>query len=378
MTNDVRIVAVEDSKGLLKFVEYPFQLYRDDPLWVPPFIEERLDFFNPKKNPFFEHSRSQLYLGYRGDRLVGTIGAVINDNHNKCHDELSGAFGFFETIDDQAVADALLVAAEDWVRGQGMNLIRGPLNFSLNDEIGLLIDGFETAPMLMMTHNPRYYAGLVEAHGYVKAMDVYAYICDFEEALGKAPPKVFRVAEKAAQMADVHVRKVDLRHFDKEVALIKQVYNSAWEKNWGFVPMTDPEIDHLAAALRQLVDKDLVFIAETAEGRPVGVSVTLPDANQALLRSGGGHMWPFGVPKYLWHRRDIDQVRLLIMGVIQEYRSRGLDAVFYVETARVAMSRGFKRMESSWILETNTMMNRIIENLGGKRYKTYRVYERPL
>ncbi len=335
MTSDVRIVAVENSKGLHRFVEYPFQLYRDEPLWVPPFIEERLDFFNPKKNPFFEHSRSQLYLAYRGDTLVGTIGAVINDNHNKVHEELSGAFGFFETIDDQAVADALLVAAEDWVHGQGMNVIRGPLNFSLNDEIGILIDGFETAPMLMMTHNPRYYAGLIQAHGYVKAMDFYAYICDFEEVWGKAPPKLFRVAEKAAQLADVHVRKVDLRHFDKEVTLIKQVYNSAWEKNWGFVPMTDPEIDHLAAALRQLVDKDLVFIAETSAGKPVGVSVTLPDANQALLRSGGGHMWPIGVPKYLWHRRDIDQVRLLIMGVIQEYRSRGLDAVFYVETARV-------------------------------------------
>jgi GNAT superfamily N-acetyltransferase len=303
---------------------------------------------------------------------------VVDDNHNAFHNEQAGAFGFFETVDDPAVAGALLEAAEAWVRGQGMTLIRGPLNFSTNQEIGLLVEGFDEPPMVMMTYNPRHYPDLIEAHGYSKAMDVYAYIVDLEEGMKSGPPKVFRVAEKAAQKAGIRVRKAELRHLDREIQLVKQVYNSAWEHNWGFVPMTEHEIDHLAAGLKPVIDPNLILIAETADGQPVGVSMALPDLHQALRWSGGGHMFPFGLLKFLWHKRRVNQARMLIMGMIEGYRGRGIDAIFYVETARAALAHGYKRLECGWVLETNTMMNRIVENLGLRRYKTYRIYEKTL
>lgn len=378
MHANIRIEPVTDKKGVLEFVKFPFQLYRGDPNWVPPLIEERRDFLDPRKNPFYEHARFQLFLARRDGKLVGTIGAVVNDNHNTFQNEMSGGFGFFEAIDDPGVAAALFEAAERWVRGQGMTLIRGPLNFSTNDEAGTLIAGFDEPPMVMMTYNPRYYPVLIEGCGYTKAMDLFAWIFDLVEGMKTAPAKLFRVAEKAAERQGIRVRKIDMRHFDREVALIKEAYNSAWELNWGFVPMTDREIDHLAKSMKPVLDPNLVLIAETSDGKPAGISFSLPDLHQALHRSGGGHMWPFGLLKFLWHRRKVNQFRLLIMGMMAQYRGRGIDALFYLRTAQEALKRGYTRQEGSWILETNDMMNRILERLGGKKYKKYRIYEKKL
>jgi GNAT superfamily N-acetyltransferase len=379
MSSPVIIEPVQDSRGMTEFVKFPFALYRNDPNWVPPLIEERLDVFNPKKNPLFEHARCQTFLARRDGKLVGTISAMVNDRHNEVHNELMGSFGFFETIDDAQVATALLQAAEGWVKAQGMTIMRGPLNLSMNDEVGTLIDGFNEPPMIMMTYNPRYYPGLIDANGYGKAMDLYAWVFDdMKKGLADAPEKLERVARKVMQKQNLHIRKVDMKHFDRDVALVKQVYNAAWQRNWCFTPMTDHEIDHLAAGLKPMIDPNLVFIAETDEGKPVGVALSMPDLHQALKRSGGGHYFPFGLLKFMWHRRHINQARLLIMGMVEEYRGWGTDSVFYLETAREAVKRGYTRMEGSWILESNTMMNQIIERLGGKRYKTYRVYEKPL
>ena len=379
MSSPVIIEQVETKRAMTEFVKFPFALYRNDPNWVPPFIEERLDVFNPKKNPLFEHARCQAFLARRDGKLVGTISAMVNDRHNEVHHELMGSFGFFETIDDPEVASALLHAAEEWARGQGMTTMRGPLNLSMNDEVGTLIDGFDEPPMVMMTYNPRYYPGLIEGNGYGKAMDLFAWIFDnMKESLANAPEKVERVARKVMQKQNLHIRKVDMKHFDRDVALVKQIYNAAWQRNWGFTPMTDHEMDHLAAGLKPMIDPNMVFIAETAEGKPVGVALSLPDLHQALKRSGGGHYFPFGLLKFMWHRRHINQSRLLIMGMVEEFRGWGTDSVFYLETAREGLKRGYKRMEGSWILETNTVMNQTIENLGGKVYKTYRVYEKPL
>jgi len=376
--NQVHIEPVADRKGIETLVTFPFELYRGDPNWVPPLIEERVAFFDRKKNPFYEHAEYQLFLARRDGRLVGTIGAVINQNHNTFQNEQMGGFGFFETINDQEVADALLDAAESWARSRGSKIMRGPLNFSTNEEVGTLVDGFHEPPMVMTTYNPRYYPGMIESHGYTKAMDLYAYIFDVAPFLAAAPQKLFHVAEKAMQSQGIHVRPVDMRHFDREVAVIKEVYNQAWARNWGFVPMTDHEIDHLAQSLKPVLDPTLVLIAVTADGKPAGVSLTLPDLHQALRWSGGGHQWPLGLLKFLWHKRKVDQARLLIMGMVEADRGLGADAVFYVETARAALARGYKRMETSWILESNTMMNRIIQRMGGQRYKTYRIFERPL
>ncbi len=379
MSAPISVEPITDPKGILELVKFPFKLYKGDPNWVPPLIEERRDFFDPKKNPFYEHARFQLFLARRDGEVVGTIGAVINDNHNAFHDEQIGAFGFFESVNDQAVAHALLDAAEGWVRGQGMKAIRGPLNFSTNDEVGTLIDGFDEPPMVMMTYNPRYYGALIEGHGYVKAMDLFAWITnDILETIEKAPPKLYHVAEKVAQKEGIRLRQLDRKNIDRDIALIKEIYNGAWEKNWGFVPLTNHEIDHLVKSLLPLIDTRLIFLAETVAGKPIGVSLMLPDLHQALKRSGGGHMYPFGLLKFLWHKRKINQARLLIMGVIEEYRGRGVDAFFYLTSTRKAAEYGYKRLEGSWILETNTMMNRIIERLGGAKYKTYRIYEKPL
>ncbi len=379
MSSVVSVEPVTDKKGILEFVKFPFKLYKGDPNWVPPLIEERRDFFDPKKSPFYEHARYQLFLARRDGELVGTIGAVVNDNHNTVHHEQSGAFGFFESVNDQQVADALLNAAEDWVRSQTMTLIRGPLHFSLNDEVGTLIDGFDEPPMVMMTYNPRYYPDLIAGHGYGKAMDLYAWIStDIAETLRNAPPKLFHVAERVAEKEGIRLREIDRKNIERDIELIKQIYNQAWEKNWGFVPLTDHEIDHLVKSLLPLADTRLVLIAETADGQPIGVSLTMPDLHQALKWSGGGHMYPFAGLKFLWYRRKINQARLIIMGVIEKYRGRGVDAFFYLATCRKAAEYGYKRLEGSWILETNTMMNRIIERLGGQHYKTYRIYEKPL
>jgi hypothetical protein len=374
----IAIEPVTTKKGATDFIKFGFKLYKDDPCWVPPFIEERLGYFDTAKNPLWQHARYQLYVARRNGEIVGTIGGVVNDNHNKVHNELAGGWGFFESIDDEEVACALIQAAEDWCRLQGMTCIRGPLNFSTNDEVGLLIDGFDTPPMVMMTHNPPYYPRLVEGCGYVKAMDLYAWIWDIEKGLAEAPEKLYRVASKAMEKQGLRVRSIDWNRFDHEVELIKAAYNSAWQKNWGFVPMTDAEIDHLAKTLRPMADPNLILIAETADGKPAGVSIALPDLHQALKASGGGRMYPFGILRFLWHRRHINQVRLLIMGMMEEYRGRGADAIFYLESAKQALRGGYKRLEGSWILESNVMMNQIIERLGGVRYKTYRIYEKAL
>jgi GNAT superfamily N-acetyltransferase len=372
----VRIKKVEGKQDLMEFIRFPWWVYRDDPYWVPPLISERKAFLDPRKNPFFEHSEVELFLAQRDGETIGTIAAIINDNHNAFHEEKAGFFGLFEVIEDYAVADGLLATARDWVKAKGMDVIRGPMNMSINDECGLLVDGFDSSPVVMMTYNPRYYVDFIERFGFVKAKDLYAYIVStdiFNSDVEKLPPKFLRVAEIARRRAGVRVRRVNMEDFDAEVEKAKAIYNSAWEKNWGAVPMTDAEFDHLAHGLKQFLDPDLLLLAEV-DDRPVGIFVGLPDVNQPLLHING-RLFPFGWIKYLWYRRKIDTFRGLIMGVIEEYRERGIDALMYVEAAKEAFRKGYKRCEMSWILEDNVMMNRIIQRIGGEIYKTYRIYE---
>jgi GNAT superfamily N-acetyltransferase len=375
---EIQVERVNNRRGLREFVTFPFTRYHGDPLWVPPLIEERLDFLNPRKNPFFEHAHVALFLARRAGAVVGTVSAAVDENYAAFHGERMATFGFFESIDEPEVAARLLAAAEAYAREQGATVVRGPISFSTNHELGLLVEGFDTSPMVMMTYNPRSYAALIEGHGYRKAIDMYAYIGDLDERWENADRGIVRVAEKAARKAGIRVRPANMRDFEQEVQRIKSIYQRAWVNNWGFVPLTDKEADHLAASLKPVIDAELVLIAETDDGTPVGMSIALPDLHQALRWSGGGSMFPFGLLKFLWHRRRIDQFRLWGMGVIEEYRGQGIDAVFYVETTRAARVKGYRRAEGSWVLETNTMMNRILEHLGLRRYKTYRVYEKTL
>ncbi len=379
----IRIERVQTRQDVEDFIRFPFNLYRGDPNWVPYLLSERRKFLDPNHNPFFDHAEVALWLARRNDQVVGTISSHIDHLHNQVHNEEIGMFGLFEAVDDYAVAEALLSTARDWVRERGMQALRGPLSFSQNHECGLLIDGFDGPPVVMMTYNPRYYIEFCERFGLAKAMDLYAYTGDlaqFGGDLGKLPPKLVRVTEKVRQRAGISLRPINMKNYNQEVERAERVYNLAWEKNWGFVPMTDAEIHKLAADLKQVIDPNLAILAEI-DGQPVGVVVAIPDANQ-VLKHLDGRLFPIGWLKALWYARQVSQARLLIMGVVQEHRGRGIEALMMFESLRAAIASGYQSIEMSWILETNDMMNRIVLNVGqpygAHIYRTYRLYQMPL
>ncbi len=379
------------GKDRMTFIKFPWQLYKNDPHWVPPLIGDRKALLDPARNPSFAHMDVAYFLATgtpdestaAAPAVVGTVAAIINHRHNEFHAEKAGFFGFFECVDDPAVAQALLDTAAAWIRRRGMTVIRGPANFSSNDEWGMLIKGFDAAPMVMMTYNPAYYIDLVESAGFQKAMDLNAYLFDFGENrdLNLLPPKLMRVADKVRQRGEVTVRKARMDNFEAEVAHVKTIYLSAWEKNWGFVPMTDPEMEHLAKQLKQVIDPDLVWMAEVAngpdQGKVVGMGLSLPDLNQ-VLKHMNGRIDPITLIKALWYRRKVDAARTLLLGVIPEYRGRGVDALLMAETARAATQKGIRYGEMSWILENNEAMNRIALMLGADLYKCYRIYEKAI
>jgi GNAT superfamily N-acetyltransferase len=323
---------------------------------------------SPKKNPFWQHAEAQYFLARVAGRIVGRIGAVKNDLHNQTHADRVGFYGFFESIDDQAVAGALFEAAATWLRAKGFDTMRGPMSPSINDECGLLVDGFDTPPCLMMPHNPRYYIALTERHGFHKAKDLLAY-----EGSGQAPPERYlKIAHRVAERAGITVRPLNLKRFADEVELIKQLYNQAWEKNWGFVPLTEPEIDHLAKQLKPIVIPDLVPFAVRGN-QVVGFGVALPDLNVALKHNPSGRIW--GIPAILWHARKIRRARVLLLGTIPEFRARGIDALLYHWIWTKGAARNITWGEGSWILEDNAAMTHAAAALGFRPYKTYRIYD---
>lgn len=362
------------------FVTFPWRVYRGDPFWVPPLISERMAFFDPQRNPFHRHAEVALFMARRDGEPVGTSAVLVNHQHNAFHGERVAFFGAFEVLPDREAAHALLATARDWARGRGMEALRGPATFSTNEECGLLIEGFGDPPRILMPYNPPYYRDFIESFGFHKAKDLYAYELTVE--VFNWPEKLVRVVEKLKGRARFRVRQADIRRFREELDRIKRVYNSAWERNWGFVPLTDAEIEHMAAQLIRFVDPDLVFIAE-ADGEPIGFSLTLPDLNQALRRAyprpGVPEWWTLLKLLYYWKvHRVITTIRVFAMGVVESWRAHGVSALFYYETARAALPKGYRRAEMSWILEDNIMMNRDIQALGGRIYKIYRIYELPL
>jgi GNAT superfamily N-acetyltransferase len=379
----VQIEPVQTRQDLEDFIQFPFELYRGDPNWVPPLLSQRRHLLQAKHNPFFEHSDVALWLARRQGRVVGTISSHVDHLHNKVHEEKIGMFGFFETVHDYAVAEALLSTVRDWVRQQGMAALRGPLSFSQNDECGLLVDGFDGPPMVMMTYNPRYYIEFLERFGLTKAMNLYAYFGDLAQFGGdpaNLPEKLVRVTDKVKARAGITLRLLDMKLFDEELEEAKKVYNKAWEKNWGFVPMTDAEFDKLGDDLKQVLDPRLALIAEI-DGEPVGVVVAVPDANQ-VLKYLNGRLFPIGWIRALWYSRKVNQARLMILGVVEEHRGRGIESLLIFEMFKAAIQSGYQGMEMSWILETNDMMNRVIQNLGDaygvQAYRTYRIYQIPV
>jgi GNAT superfamily N-acetyltransferase len=374
----VTVVSVETRRDLQEFIGLPYRLYRGDPLWVPPLRRDVAATLSAKKNPFFHHAEARYFLARRAKSVVGRVAAVHNRAHNEFHDDKVGFFGFFECVDDDEVARPLLAAAADWLRARGLEVMRGPASFSTNDEVGLLVDGFETPPALMMPFNPPRYGTHIERAGFAKAKDLLVYQST-PAHVDMQGPLVRRLQQRASILArryGITIRTLDMKRFDDDLMLIKEVYNQAWERNWGFVPMDEREIDHLAAQLKPIIVPDLVPFAMRG-GRPIGFAVALPDLNVALKANPSGRLFP-GLIKIMWAARRITRVRILLLGVLPEWRKRGLDALLYKELWERGYARGYRWGEAGWILEDNTSMNNALTRMGFEVYKTYRLYDGPL
>lgn len=372
---------VSGKADLDAFIGLPFRLYAGDPVWVPPLRIAVRDLLDPAKNPFFKHARMKSWLAYRDAELVGRVSAVVDDAHNEYHDEKTAFFGFFECVDSPEVAHALLDAAAAWARAQGMTALRGPMNPSTNHECGLLVEGFTNPPSVMMTYNPPYYGALLEGWGLAKSKDLLAFEIHHEQS--QKSDKLVAQAARLQQGGHVTFRPVDMKRFDEEIELIQGIYNDAWEKNWGFVPMNREEFHHLAKDLKLVLDPRLLLVAEV-KGKPAGFALTLPDVNQAQTKVRDGRLFPFGLAKLLWNlkgpgkKRTINRCRILTLGIKKEYREAGIGPLLYLEYFKRGPALGYPVGEASWILEDNRAMLRAIEHMGGKRTKTYRLFDKAL
>ncbi len=371
MSVDVR--PVRGGGDLDAFIRLPWKIYEGDPNWVPPLIRDMKTMLDPEKHPFHQHSDMQLYLATRDGVPVGRIAAIHNRRHVEFHGEPVGFFGFFESESDPEVASALFEAASAWLRSRGLKTMRGPTSPSTNDISGLLVDGFDDPPMIMMPYNPPFYVDLVTGAGFEEAKGLVAYVHRDQEP----PEHLVRGAKLVQKRYGVSVRSLRMKEFDEELERIQELYNAAWEANWGFVPMTDEEFRFLARELKPAVDPDLVLVAEDSAGEPIGFALCLPDFNVAI-KHADGRLFPFGLLKILWHSRNIHRMRVLTLGLVEAWRGKGVDALMYLEIFRRGAARGITEGEFSWILEDNELMRRPMDRIGARVYKRYALYDRPL
>ena len=356
-----------------RFIRLQWTMNEHQEHWVPPLLLDRRLLMDREKNPFYLHSEAEFYLAERDGAPVGRIGAILNNNHNREHREKIGFFGFFECVDDPSVARALFDAAEAWLRGRGATAARGPANPSVNDEYGLLIDGFDEDPAIMMPYNPAYYARLIEGAGYAKAKDLYAYSLHESSFVSE---KLERVASLLRERSGLTIRAINMKDFPGEVERIRALYAGAWQYNWGAVPLTREEFDFVAKSMKPIMHPGLVLIAE-AGGEPVGFGLSLPDYNQVLRDNRRGWLLP-GLFRMLFLKKRINRVRILVLGVLPDRLRTGAGSLLMYETGRRANALGYPWGEASWVLEDNVMMNRAAEFMNATRSKVYRIYEKPL
>jgi GNAT superfamily N-acetyltransferase len=373
----VTIRPVRTRRDLKRFVKVPFRLHREHPQWVPPLIFERMQFLNRGKNPYFEHAEAEYFIAERGGEPVGRITAQVDERWDEYQGGSDAMFGFFESAEDPEVAKALLDAAVEWAQARGRSRLIGPMDFTTNDEIGILIEGFEIEPFILENWHPRYYRELLEAAGFGKAMDLLMW----ELRLGslkegeRFDPSIHVAATKALEEEGVTIRNISMRNLADEMRAFAEVYNEAWADNWGFVPPTDAEIEFHAKILKEVLDEDWAYIAEK-DGDPVGAALTLPDINQVMAKLNG-RLLPLGWLKFLLGKRKVDRLRVLALGVKHDYRHTGVAAGLYLKHLETAQKPGAITWgEMGWILETNESMNRAMEGMGGKIVKRYRVYEK--
>ena len=368
----VTIRQVESKKDLRKFICFRHRLYANDPNYVPELnLSQKI--FLGRKNPFFKHSEAAYFLAFYENQPVGRIAAVHNRNHLKRYNDSTGFFGFFDFIDEEEVSRELLKTASRWLKRRGLKNMLGPENFSTNDSVGILVDGFDEPPVLQMPYNRNYYEKHLLAFGMKEKMELYSYRFHQTDLPEDFMEKAIRIEQRLNQKG-IKIRPINFRHFKKEMDMMRGVYNNANENHWGFVPLTSKEFMFLAGDLRQIVSKENVLFAERG-GVLIGYLVTVPDLNRIFSKIPGGKLFPFGWTKLLW-KPKIKGSRMLILGVLPQYRSFGIDACFYAHMSRFYQKRGIEWSEACYVMKDNFMMNRIIQNVGGKRAKTYRLYEK--
>jgi GNAT superfamily N-acetyltransferase len=370
----MNVVPVKDARRIEAFIRLPWQIYSGDKDWVPPLVRSERTMLDPARNPFWKRAEAAHFILEKQDRVAGRISAIVNRAHNEVHRDTTGFWGFFECVNDADAARALFDRAGEWLRERGMTRMLGPVNPSLNDSGGILIEGFGLPPFVMMPYCRPYYRSLVEDAGFAKAMDLYAYLILHNEINRE---RIDRISRMVKERGEVTIRPVNLSRFEEELAIVKDIYNDAWEKNWGFVPLSDDEIRFAAREMKAVLLPELAYIAEM-KGRPVAFSIALPDVNRALKKCDGS-LWPFGWWHFLrFNLRRIPTFRLIALGVRKEVQNLGLGTLFYQKYMDEGLKRNYYAAELSWILEVNHPMNRAIRLTGAKLYKTYRLYERPL
>jgi GNAT superfamily N-acetyltransferase len=369
---DIAIQPVETRSQQQRFIRLPWRIYADDPCWIPPVIMSQQELLGFRKHPFYERSKSQSFLATRGGRDVGRITAIVNAGHIDRYKEQRGFFGFFECDEDTAASRALFQAAGDWLHAQGMTCIRGPANPTLNYECGLLIEGFDTPPFFMMTHNRPWYAQLVEDAGFGKIEDMFAFWGE-TSMLGGLDPKLVTMVEGVKERFGVTIRPLDRRRFADEVRTFLHIYNESLGGTWGFVPLTSGEIDHMAASLKYLIEPELTLVAEV-EGKPVGAVFCLLDYNPRI-KAIDGRLFPFGFLRLLWNKKAIKRLRAISTNVIPEYQAWGIGLVLMNGLYERFMKWGLREVEFSWVLESNYLSRRTLERGGALVTKKYRIYQ---
>ncbi|WP_031526695.1 hypothetical protein [Dyadobacter crusticola] len=371
-----RIVPVNSPGELKSFIDFPHALYKDDINYVPELFIAQKDMLTPGKHPFYEHSEVKLYLAYEGSEIVGRIAAIYNTNHNAFTERNDGFFGFFDTINDQETVNLLIREASGWLKQKGADTLWGPVNLSTNDTCGLLIQGFERPPVAMMPYNAPYYQQLLENTGLVKKTDLLAYEIT-TESVNDRSVRLIDALEARLKRSDIVIRSIDLKKFKEEVVKIREVYNSAWDKNLGFVPMTENEFNYLAKDLKMILDPDFCLVAEK-DNKLIGFILGIPDINQILIKIKKGRLLPTGIFKLLFGKKKIKGLRVLTLGVVEDYRKMGIEACLYGRVIKNGRAKGIKSAECSWMLEDNYMINHAIEQINGNVYKRYRLYEKAI
>jgi len=377
MAAPLRIRRARSPQAVREFLEFPYRLHRAEPYWIPPLRRDQAKLLDRNRHPFHKHAQVEYFLARRGRETVGRIAAIENFRYNEYQKERSAAFGFLDAIDDPAVFRALLGAACRWARERGLDVIRGPMSFSTNEECGLLVENFDADPVIMTPWNPPYYQKGVEGAGFAKAEDLVCYRLTY----GTMDSRLFRLADGVEgrlvrKGCRIKIRPINPKRFDEELRLVKEVYNKAWEDNWGFVPFTDEEFEHVARELKPVIDPGMALIAED-DGKPAGMLVALPDFN-LVLKHMDGRLGPKQILLALMLRRQVKLARVILLGIMPEYRGLGLDLVFYRDLARYCATRDIVTGDLSWLLERNRLIRSTVTAIGGREYRRYRMYEKAL